>query len=156
MRRELIARSYGVMVSTLDFESNNPSSILGRTFPFLIIFSLSTILIIFDISSNQKGKNFSFKKQDSEKGILSIKLALQFNIFIRLHRYKTKNLFCKKEMRSSSLIPPKDESHNRKRASSNLNKKKEESLSLFYFLKFFFCKVLLEFLLLNGKFLNQN
>ena len=30
--------SYGVMVSTLDFESNNPSSILGRTF----FFSLKT------------------------------------------------------------------------------------------------------------------
>lgn len=27
-----IARTYGVMVSTLDFESNNPSSILGMSF----------------------------------------------------------------------------------------------------------------------------
>ena len=30
----IINWSYGVMVSTLDFESNNPSSILGRTFLF--------------------------------------------------------------------------------------------------------------------------
>jgi hypothetical protein len=29
--REL-TRTYGVMVSTLDFESNNPSSILGMSF----------------------------------------------------------------------------------------------------------------------------
>ena len=28
-------RSYGVMAITLDFESNNPSSNLGRTFPFV-------------------------------------------------------------------------------------------------------------------------
>ena len=30
-------RSYGVMAITLDFESNNPSSNLGRTFPFLFL-----------------------------------------------------------------------------------------------------------------------
>ena len=28
----MTARTYGVMVSTLDFESNNPSSILGMSF----------------------------------------------------------------------------------------------------------------------------
>ena len=32
--KETLNWSYGVMVSTLDFESNNPSSILGRTFFF--------------------------------------------------------------------------------------------------------------------------
>ena len=29
--------SYGVMVSTLDFESSDPSSNLGRTFPFFLL-----------------------------------------------------------------------------------------------------------------------
>ncbi len=28
----MLGRTYGVMVSTLDFESNNPSSILGMSF----------------------------------------------------------------------------------------------------------------------------
>ena len=32
---EFVIRSYGVMAITLDFESNNPSSNLGRTLPFL-------------------------------------------------------------------------------------------------------------------------
>jgi hypothetical protein len=31
---QLHPRTYGVMVSTLDFESNNPSSILGMSFFF--------------------------------------------------------------------------------------------------------------------------
>ena len=31
----MYTRSYGVMAITLDFESNNPSSNLGRTLPFL-------------------------------------------------------------------------------------------------------------------------
>ena len=33
--RSAYVRFYGVMAITLDFESNNPSSNLGRTFPFL-------------------------------------------------------------------------------------------------------------------------
>ena len=37
--RSAHVRSYGVMAITLDFESNNPSSNLGRTFPFCQIIS---------------------------------------------------------------------------------------------------------------------
>lgn len=35
----VVARFYGVMVSTLDSESNNPSSNLGRTFFYLTLYS---------------------------------------------------------------------------------------------------------------------
>ena len=34
---DLHKRFYGVMVSTLDFESSDPSSNLGRTFPFFLL-----------------------------------------------------------------------------------------------------------------------
>ena len=33
----IVSRSYGVMVSTLDFESSDPSSNLGRTFVFVVV-----------------------------------------------------------------------------------------------------------------------
>ena len=39
------ARTYGVMVSTLDFESNNPSSILGMSFFINTITNKNTICI---------------------------------------------------------------------------------------------------------------
>ena len=42
--RSAHVRSYGVMAITLDFESNNPSSNLGRTFPFCQI--ISTVNIV--------------------------------------------------------------------------------------------------------------
>ncbi len=37
--QSIYRRTYGVMVSTLDFESNNPSSILGMSFFNLSYFS---------------------------------------------------------------------------------------------------------------------
>ena len=49
MPYKLLARTYGVMVSTLDFESNNPSSILGMSFFIHFIkpfFYQHTILLI--------------------------------------------------------------------------------------------------------------
>lgn len=40
---QLVERTYGVMVSTLDFESNNPSSILGMS-SFLHYFFLNAAI----------------------------------------------------------------------------------------------------------------
>ena len=42
-----VGRFYGVMVSTLDSESSNPSSSLGRTLTFCFLTLLSIIALIF-------------------------------------------------------------------------------------------------------------
>ena len=42
-------RFYGVMVSTLDFESSDPSSNLGRTFPCCLLHSVATVNM-FDVA----------------------------------------------------------------------------------------------------------
>ena len=46
-------RSHGVMVSTLDSESSDPSSNLGGTLPFLLSLSIS----LFDVTFSEKWRN---------------------------------------------------------------------------------------------------
>ena len=50
-------RFYGVMASTLDFESNNPSSSLGRTFIFFLGLSSILSIIIYCIIKCQRTLN---------------------------------------------------------------------------------------------------
>ena len=63
--REFVSRFYGVMAITLDFESNNPSSNLGRTLPFLFeTFKVDFGVVLFtDVVVSKVLKSFSFGKR---------------------------------------------------------------------------------------------
>ena len=53
--RDIISWSYGVMVSTLDSESNNPSSNLGRT-----LFLLTQLKQYIELKQRQKPKYINY------------------------------------------------------------------------------------------------